>query len=558
MPYSISRRHLIAGLSTGLLLPMSSCKTASRGMAPSSVFQHGVASGDPDHHSVILWTRISSSAPGTLVVWSVSEDLDFSNVIQAGEQRTVRDSDYTIKVLAKGLSPGKTYYYRFQVGDDISMIGRTKTLPMGHVSQLGIAVASCSNYPFGYFNAYEAIAEDAEVDLVLHLGDYLYEYAEEGWGADVGAGLNRLHLPANETVSLADYRLRHAQYKSDRQSQLMHAAHPLVVTWDDHESTNNPWMGGAQNHQPESEGDWATRRAASLQAYYEWMPIRQPGLGVSREQYWRHFQFGDLASLITLETRHTGRSKQIDYPQHFDLLRSDNGREKFLNEVLGAPERAMLSGAMRDFLQESIAESIQSERRWRIIGNQIPMARTHVPAFDFAAIVGGDLTATKDPLSQEMGAMAFLSQLNLPIYLDTWDGYPAAREDFYQICARAGAEDLIVLTGDSHAFWQSQLFDGFGKSMGVELGTTGITSPGDFLRFGANHALALDRALADHNTEVLWTDNRYNGYIRLTLNHEQARADFVAVSTVLKNDYHTNIVRTRLIQSTGGKLSYQS
>ncbi len=190
-------------------------------------------------------------------------------------------------------------------------------MPTGRLDRLGIALASCSNYAFGFFNAYDAIAKDPAIDFVLHTGDYIYEYGQDSWGGEVSRLIGREHQPAHEIVSLADYRMRHAQYKSDSGSRAMHAAHSLLACWDDHESANNPWTDGAQNHQPETEGDWAQRRAASIQAYFEWMPVREPEWleqkGRSRMQFWRGYSFGDLATLFTLETRHTARAKQIDY-----------------------------------------------------------------------------------------------------------------------------------------------------------------------------------------------------------------------------------------------------
>lgn len=552
---SISRRQLLAGMSAAATLPFVHSVSASS--AGGSLFPQGVASGDPDQSSLVIWTRVSPEQTNPRVVWELATDTRFEEVIDSGVQFTDPNRDYTLKVLIEGLRSGTTYYYRFSIGTEHSMLGRTMTLPSGQVDKLGIAVASCSNMPFGYFNAYDAIASDSEIDLVLHLGDYIYEYGQDGFGGETGKVLDRQHQPAHEIVSLADYRQRHAQYKSDPSSQRMHATHPLVVIWDDHESANNPWMGGAQNHQAATEGDWRSRRDASLQAYFEWMPIRDPDSGMSRSQYWRHFKFGNLASLISLETRHTGRTEQIDYLQHLDLLETPEGRDRFLKKVLGDPSRNMLSKPMESFLSEALSESVAANRPWRIIANQIPMARTHVPPLDHPAFTS--LAANPaDPLSEEMSYMLRMAELNLPLYLDTWDGYPAARERFYKTCANAGARDLLVLTGDSHSFWQNRLHSDSGASMGVEIGTTGISSPGDFMRFGKEGALQMDRRLAEHNADIVWTENHYNGYIRLVLNHQKARADFVAVSGVLSPVYESSTIKSENIVHLDGSLSYQN
>ena len=184
-----------------------------------------------------------SAAGSTSLDWELASDTDFTQILQHGSARISAANDHTVKVLVENLQPGQTYFYRFRVDGAVSEPGRTRTLPTGPLAQLGLAIASCSNYSFGFFNAYEVIANDAEIDFVLHLGDYIYEYGADGWGAAEGAGIGRAHSPANEVVSLKDYRERHAQYKTDFGSRLMHAAHPVISTWDDHESTNNPWLG---------------------------------------------------------------------------------------------------------------------------------------------------------------------------------------------------------------------------------------------------------------------------------------------------------------------------
>jgi alkaline phosphatase D len=238
------RRRTVAGLAAGTALALTGC--AGSPARPAALrFAHGVASGDPTDSSAVLWTRLSGVATATRVTWEIARDRQFSRLAGRGEAAALADRDFTVKVEAAGLEPGTRYFYRFRAGDTTSPVGRTRTLPTGSVAALGFAVASCSNYPFGYFNAYEAMALDPAVDFVLHLGDYLYEYAADGWGAEQGASLGRLHQPAGEIVTLADYRTRHAQYKGDPQAQALHAAHPLIPLWDDHESANNPWTGGA-------------------------------------------------------------------------------------------------------------------------------------------------------------------------------------------------------------------------------------------------------------------------------------------------------------------------
>ena len=406
---------------------------------------------------MVIWTRIETKSSSETVVWELARDPQFETLIAKGDVETSGDLDFTVKAIPGDLEPGTTYYYRFKLGTAVSQVGRTKTLPKGAVEKLGIALASCSNFVFGYFNAYDAIAKDETIDVVLHTGDYIYEYGASGWGAEMGKMLGRPHDPPHEIVSLEDYRLRHAQYKSDPASKAMHAAHPLIVCWDDHESTNNPWSGGAQNHQPETEGDWETRLADSLQAYYEWMPIREPGPGQTRKDLWRTYEFGDLATLITLETRHTARGEQVDYAQYYEQIQTQADRDAFMTDVIGDPARKMISEGMETEIREGLTQSLESGQLWRVFGNASPIARMLVPDI---------LAHGVDPAQKTSGGVpgvgadiVWKGKWNLPFYTDTWDGYPAAREAFYDLCKDAGATDLLFLTGDSHSFWMNQLFD---------------------------------------------------------------------------------------------------
>ncbi|MFT6438144.1 MAG: alkaline phosphatase D, partial [Candidatus Azotimanducaceae bacterium] len=451
MKNKITRRRALLGASAALLYPVVNGKEASSQqdseaeIRKGSAFAHGIASGDPDESSVVIWTRLSGSQAPISCRWLVATDENFSHVITSGKQQTDEAHDYTVKVLVKGLEAGKQYYYKFESPEEISPTGRTRTLPVGQVESLTLAVATCSNYPFGYFNAYEVIANDNSIDLVLHLGDYIYEYGIDGYGGQAGRRLGRSHKPTHEIISIEDYRERHAQYKSDICSQAMHARHPIVVIWDDHESANNPWEEGAQNHQ-DNEGDWKSRRNFSMQAYYEWMPIREPESGRKPEEYWRHYKFGDLASIITLESRHTGRSKQITYGDHLKDLNTIEQASKLKTEVIGNPSRTMLSSPMKKFLKTEIAESVNANRSWRIIGNQSVMAKSISPKLNtpFFEQLRKNLNAASQ---RRLDGLKKLGALNLQSDLDAWDGYPAARENFYQIAKNAGAQDLLVVSG---------------------------------------------------------------------------------------------------------------
>lgn len=504
----------------------------------NTIFRHGVASGDPDATSVVLWTRVTTAAPAT-VSCDVATDAAFRDIIWSGSTPTGPERDYTVKLVASRLKPGARYFYRFRMDDAVSPVGQTRTLPIGSVERLGIALASCSNYAFGHFNAYDAIAKDTSVDFVLHTGDYIYEYGANEWGGDVARKIGRVHEPANEIVSLSDYRTRHAQYKTDAGSQAMLAAKPLIVCWDDHESANNPWVGGAQNHQPEKEGDWAARRAASIQAYYEWMPIREPGVGRTRAQFWRTYVFGDLATLSTIETRHTARALQIDYTPYHGAIKSQADADAMEHDAIGAPNRPLISPELEQDLATAWARSKELGQPWRLIGNPMPIARTRVPDVVKLGIIP-DPAAQAKPLDAAR-ELAWKGKWKLPFYPDTWDGYEWARARLYEQARGAGADDLIFLTGDSHSFWANQLADSAGRPAGIELGTAGITSPGDFVESGFDKKTAakLDAAFADHNPEVLWTDNLHQGYVRIELGRTVGRATFVAVSNLATTAYRT-------------------
>jgi len=554
MTKKITRRQALLGVSSTLLL-QAACSNSTDGSnePPDAIFAHGVASGDPDQSSVVIWTRVSNISGPVDVDWFVATDADFQNIAAQGRFTTDGNRDHTVKVVAGNLQPGQDYYYQFAVNDTTSIPGRTKTLPVGHLERLVIAVASCSNFPFGYFNAYEVIANDPEIDVVAHLGDYIYEYSTAGYGGETGRRIGRDHEPPHEINSLADYRQRHAQYKTDPGSLAMHARHPLIVIWDDHESANNPWMEGAENHQAD-EGDWHERRSASLKAYYEWLPIRDPAPGFTPEQYWRHYKFGDLVSLITLESRHSGRSQQIEYPDQ-PRFETESEAQEFYDTVVRAPGRNFLSSELEAFLADEFEESVDAGRRWRIIGNQSVMAKSVEPR-----LVDPFFEQLWDQLNEEgrrsLDSRRRLGALRLPGDLDAWDGYPEARERFYQVAKDAGAHDLLVISGDSHSYWANALYDDDGMSMGVELGTTGISSPRSLLSLGEEGLRRYDELIAAQNKEIVWADGRHRGFIRLAIDHEGATAEYVTVSNVETRDYETRIVYTANIESTDGALRY--
>ncbi|MEO1326386.1 MAG: alkaline phosphatase D family protein [Pseudomonadota bacterium] len=550
----IDRRKALFGLTSALILPR--CVAADlRGQSFSNeVFLHGVASGDPAQDSVVLWTRVSGQSGEVAVDWSVATDPGMRNTVTQGTVHTSEIRDYTVKVIPEGLPEGTQLYYRFVVGGVVSPVGRTRTLPTGEVDSLVIAVASCSNYPFGRFNGYQAIADDPDVDIVVHLGDYIYEYDENGYGADAGRALGRVHEPRHETVTLSDYRIRHAQYKSDSGSLAMHAMHPLIATWDDHESANNPWSGGAQNHQ-DGEGEWIDRRSISLRAYYEWMPVREPGVGESRESRRAHFRFGDLASLFAVETRHMARSEQIDLGANEDSLTSPEAAAEFYKRVVGDESREMMSQSDETFLAEGLKASVEAGQPWRVLANQTILARVVAAPLNDPVF----LEATESLegwLADYARSLIRVGELEIPANMDAWDGYPAARERLYALAAAAGARDLLVVTGDTHVFWQNRLNTEAGEPAGLELGTSGISSPRGLYELGDAANNRHDELLVETNDSVEWMDGRYRGFVKLTLEREKARAEFVGLSTIETRSFDTAVIRFVDIVRRDGRLDY--
>jgi alkaline phosphatase D len=337
--------------------------------SPMVNFDFGVASGDPLSDSVILWThaKFQELTDAVPLSWQVATDLEFTQVVVSGTGQSSSETGYTFKVDAKGLSPNQTYYYRFKSGLHISPIGKTKTLPTGSVSNVKLAVLSCSNYPAGFFNVYSEVAK-SDVDVAVHLGDYIYEYAATGYASDNAASLGRLSVPANELLTLSDYRLRHAQYKSDADAKQFHASKPMIAVWDDHEFANDTYKDGAENHTPATEGSFAARKAAAMQAYHEWMPIRT---GSDKSKIYRSFNFGNLLSLHMLDTRSLGRDQQVDIT---DLI--NPAKQAAALATLTSPTRQLMGSEQVQWLQTQMATSTAT---WQVLGQQVLMARMEFP-----------------------------------------------------------------------------------------------------------------------------------------------------------------------------------
>ena len=554
---TINRRKALSLLGIGAAAPALSTGTASAREA-KVVFAHGVASGDPLADRLIIWTRISTAAGAKpMVRWELATDASFKSILAKGQSVADPARDHTVKIDVGGLKPGQDYVYRFICQGVTSPVGRGRTLPTGSVKDVVLAVASCSLYPAGFFNAYQAIAKLERVDAVLHLGDYIYEYgaAPDDYGMSIGSKIGRLPVPAHEIVSLSDYRARHALYKSDPDLQAAHARAPWIVVWDDHETTNDSWTDGAENHQPETEGDWAARKAVALRAYHEWMPIRDPAPGQSLSAINRSFSFGDVAHLIMTETRLTARDKQLTYGGDL-MVKGPDGQpvpdEAALNAKLNHPSRQLMGPVQEAWLGQELDRSTKAGQTWQVLGNQVVMARVKGP--QLPKIMGPEawaalLAKAPEDYRGRIARSADLNNLEIPYNLDSWDGYPAARERVYDLFKATKAHP-IVLSGDSHAFWVNELFDASGKArVAAEFGATGVTSPGlgDILPDAP-----INEAYVTRNPEVLFTDHSAKGFVLLTLTKDSARGDLMAVSTVVHKTFETKTLSSWVVTPEQG------
>ncbi len=508
-----------------LFLAMASfiaCSDDDPAPTPTTVgYSHGVASGDPATDRVIIWTRVTPLNDQTSidVDWTVATDEALTDVVASGQVSTAADRDFTVKVDAANLTAGTTYYYGFEAENQASPVGRTKTLPTGTVTDLKFAVVSCSHFAAGYFNVYRFIADRNsgadDLDAVLHLGDYFYEYGPGGYGDNSIDG--RIPAPANETITLDDYRGRHAQYKTDPDLQAMHATHPMIAVWDDHESANNAWTGGAENHQAD-EGEWDVRRSAAIQAYYEWMPIREPAMG---GDIFRQFQYGDLLTLTMLDTRLAGRSEQLD----ISGLDPTNP-VPFVRSLLD-PARSMLGADQETWLEMALGPARATT--WDLIGQQVMMGQLYVPQVDLppGVPVPADIQAVIDDsnnlalLGDALVAQGLLPGTGFPFNLDSWDGYIPARQNLFELFSQL--DNVVVVTGDFHNAWaldlvpDTDLANGWtstsSDAVAVEFITSSVTSPGFEGTIPEPFLPAILGPLLEKNPHIQFADLSRRGYL---------------------------------------------
>lgn len=456
--------------------------TVDSSLAP---FYHGVASGDPTQDAVIIWTRLTTDEINPTIEWQIATDTLMQNVVKSGISSTSIDKDYTIKVDVTGLQPGTFYFYEFKYGNSYSLRGRTKTLPTGIVDHLRFAVVSCASFPHGYFNVYDVINQRNDVDAIIHLGDYIYEYGKNEYGT------TRVPEPTNEILTLADYRIRHSMYKLDEMLMRLHQQYPFFTVWDDHEFADNSYVDGAENHTPNIEGEWSVRKKFAAQSYGEWMPIRTIDT-TSTIKIYRKYKIGNLVDLFFLDTRINSRKAQ-------NILASITGSDDSTHYLIG-PEQF-------DWLKNGLQNSTST---WKVLAQQVMVAPFKV--------------------------------FNIAFNSDQWDGYPSERKKLFNMVNDLNLNNLVVLTGDIHSAWANDLPFGrlpynpnTGKgSAGVEFVTTAVTSPAIPLTgiLGNIAEGAFAQLVKDNNAHVKHNNFVNRGFNIIDFTSQKAQTDFYNIETI--------------------------
>jgi alkaline phosphatase D len=589
--FILSAGSMAAAVAAATTLP--GCNDSGSNTPPAQ-FKYGVASGDPLADRVILWThaKIADSDDTVGLYWEVALDPAFATIVASGNANASAATGYTAKVDATGLVAGTTYFYRFKDTTGVtSVVGSTRTLPAAGASSVKLAVFSCTLYSEGFFNAYDAAAK-SDAQYALHLGDYIYEYgagASEFGNTDAVA-LGRVTVPANDIVSLADYRTRYALYRSDPNLQALHAKMPWITIWDDHEFANNAYVTGAENHNPATQGDWTARKNVAAQAYHEWLPIRAPDASNLLKIY-RKFDFGNLLTLHMLDTRIEGRVRQ--YADYGDPITPGYAYADYfagltpVNGVLPDAARTMISPTQQAWLTSNLAAS---NATWQVVGNQDIMAKLWFPA----SVLNAQGAAAANPTPASIAAVttavtnfltakatraaggtaaltpaqsALLSTTTnprLPYNLDAWDGYPANREAILQT-VKSLNKRLVVLSGDSHNGWFNNVATLAGDRVGFEFAGTSVTSPGfESAGLGSfaplidgsslvpqlgNAAIGAGLGLVD---DVNYSETQRRGFLKLTVTSDSVVGEYVFVSTVKSTTYASSVGRTITVSTSGG------
>ncbi|EGQ8273571.1 alkaline phosphatase D family protein [Vibrio parahaemolyticus] len=550
---SLSRRDFMKVVSsTAVATGLIGCGSDDNESVAVS-FEHGVASGDPTQTQVIIWTRVTTAASYVDVSWQVASDMEFSNVVQSGVFTTDTGRDFTVKVDVQNLNANSQYYYRFMVGEMMSEVGQTQTLPEDGVEKASMAVVSCANYPAGYFHVYREILnqhEQSPFDVVLHLGDYIYEYGAGGYASEDAAALGREPSKGTECITLDDYRKRYAQYRQDADLQALHAKLPMIAVWDDHELANDTWKNGAENHQ-DDEGSFIDRRAAAAAAWTEWLPVRENTF--SNMLIYRQFSFGNLVNLMMLDTRLVGRDKPLDY---FSLSVPTMEAIGGLVAQSRSADRELLGTEQLAWLMN---EFNTHDAKWNVLGQQVLMSRMELPSSVMTAMFQL-FTSTEEKKTEALLAVntaitGYLADpsadpISLPYNLDAWDGYYVEREKVYQL-AKASSGNFVCLAGDTHNAWASELKDVSNNPIGVEFATSSVSSPGleEYLALDPVAIAQMEYTLPHLVSELQWADIKQRGFMRVTFTADAAQSTWYLVSTIKDKKYQ---VTTKSASTTNG------
>ncbi|WP_370977928.1 alkaline phosphatase [Agaribacterium sp. ZY112] len=537
-------------------------------------FTHGVASGDPKSDKVILWTRAKpkdeNKNHSLTVNYELATDPDFMNITHNGQSKVSEDSDFTLKVDAINLSPATDYYYRFKSNGMTSITGHTKTLPETNteVSQVKLALFSCSNYTAGYFNAYSEAVNMLDLDAAIHLGDYIYEYRMGEYATENAENIGRA-LPKDndvELLTLEDYRKRYALYRSDLGLSALHAVVPMIVIPDDHEVANDTYIDGAENHSPETEGDFSERKRNALQAYFEWMPIRPASSGDNSTIH-RSFQWGSLVNLMMLDTRLSGRSKQLSYTDSSFFNSDGSFNSTSFAAAVADDNRTMLGAEQLQWLQTELSSSSAT---WQVLGQQVLMGKMNLPLELLLQLGNNDTSELLTELSSIKARMLnndpSLSDLELarlnaaaPYNLDAWDGYQYEREVIYAT-TNALNKNLVVIAGDTHNAWANNLKNQDGEAVGVEYAVASVSSPGleDYLDLDEEAASGLSQGL-----NLLIDDLHYNnmydrGFAVMTFTEDKTQTEWIYVDTILSTNYNLKVESSYTMEVEAGENMLQS
>lgn len=578
----INRRTFIktvgtTGVAVGLSATLAACGDDENDNQETASFKHGVASGDPLADRIILWTRVTpndANAEKIQLKWQIATDDKFTKIINGGDGEALKSKDFTFKVDATGLTPNTTYFYRFMVGSLTSAVGKTKTLPTGSVDKVSFAVFSCANYPAGYFNVYAEAAKRDDFDVAIHLGDYIYEYGRTdikknlagtpvlkdgqpvvgpAYASENAAKLGREVMPETEIYTLADYRKRYAQYRTDTDLQMLHAKAPMIAVWDDHEITNDSYKDGAENHTETKEGKYSERKMFAMMAYHEWMPTRNK----APNMIFRSFDFGDLISLHMLDTRIYGRDKQMNFSNYMTTTGVDQA--KFTADLLST-KRKMLGDNQLGWLQKGMKTSTAT---WQVLGQQVIMGRMLLPApilletfspgsgvsvADYGQMFIKQKTAPDTLTDKEK---AILAQPSIPYNLDAWDGYAVDREKVLGTAKQLN-KNLVVLAGDTHNAWANDLKDKDKNQVGVEFATSSVSSPGFETYLSKENPEAFAQSVTLLVEDLKYANTHQRGYMKVSFSKQNCQTDWIFVDKIDGKGYSATVGKSLQTKAGAG------